>query len=127
MIRHGKFLETPIRRGDGHRYYSSSGSIRHYDCHRYHPYRRSDRKYFPDEFKKAKRPTFEGDLKKPKDVEAWLPQMKKFFELHEYTDNIKAKIATFSLKGKSNIWWEDVKWVRDINMEDLIWHEFKRL
>ena len=34
--------------------------------------------------------------------------MKKIFELHEYTENMKAIIAIFSLKGKVDIWWKDV-------------------
>eukprot|EP00253_Pinus_taeda_P017338 PITA_17338 len=53
--------------------------------------------------------------------------MKKFFELHNYIDNMKDRVAIFSLRGKENISWEDVKWVRDIKMKDLNWHEFKRL
>jgi len=53
--------------------------------------------------------------------------MKKFFELHEYIDNRKAWIAIFILKGKVDIWWEDVKQVRDIETYDLSWWEFKRL
>jgi len=96
-------LDTLNRRGNGHRFYSSCGSDRNYDHHFYHPYKRSDRGYFLDEFKKAKRPTFDGDLKNPEDVEAWLLGMKKLFELHEHTENMKAKIAMFSLKGKVNI------------------------
>ena len=53
--------------------------------------------------------------------------MKKFFELHEYTKNMKAMIGIFSLKGKSYIWWEDVKLVRDIKTKELRWHKFKKL
>eukprot|EP00253_Pinus_taeda_P030517 PITA_30517 len=53
--------------------------------------------------------------------------MKKFFELHDYIENMKVMIVIFSLKGKENIWWEDVKRVRDIMVEVLSWHEFKRL
>lgn len=44
--------------------------------------------------------------------------MKKFFDLHEYTENMKAKIVIFSVKGKVDISWEDVKWVRDIRTND---------
>eukprot|EP00253_Pinus_taeda_P023658 PITA_23658 len=53
--------------------------------------------------------------------------MNKFFELHESTKYMKAKISIFNLKGKADIWWEDVKQVRDIRTEDLSWHEFKRI
>jgi len=103
-VRDGRLLDTLDRRDDGHMYYSSYGSDRHYDRHHFHPYRRSDRGYFSNEFKKAKAPTFHGDLKKPKDAEAWILGMKKFFELHNYTDNMKAIGAIFSLRGKADIW-----------------------
>lgn len=81
----------------------------------------------PEEFKKSKSPTFHGELKKSEDAEAWLLGMKKFFELHDYTENMKVRIAIFSLNRKANIWWEDVKLVKDIRIEELNWHEFKRL
>lgn len=77
--------------------------------------------------KKSKPPTFDGELNKPKDVEAWLLGMKKFFELHEYTENMKVRIVIFNLKGKAYIWWEDVKRVKDIRTKESSWHEFKRL
>ena len=54
-------------------------------------------------------------------------EMNKFFRLHDYSKNMKAKIATFSLKGKTNIWWEDVKNVRDNQEEQLTWSEFEKL
>jgi len=57
-----KLLDTPDRRGHRHKYDSSSELDRHHD---HHPYRRSDRGYFPCEFKKAKPPTFDGEMKKP--------------------------------------------------------------
>lgn len=40
---------------------------------------------------------------------------------------MKAMIVIFSLKGKVDIWWEDVKQVRDIRTKELSWHEFKIL
>jgi len=40
---------------------------------------------------------------------------------------MKAIIATFRLKGKVNIWWEDIKSIRDIYEEELNWSEFERL
>jgi len=35
---------------------------------------------------------------------------------------MKARVATFSLKGKENIWLEDVKNIRSILEEDLSWN-----
>jgi len=72
-------LDTPDRKGDRHRYYSSSSSNRHHDRHRYHAHRRSDKGYLTGEFKKAMLPTSDGDMKKSYDAEAWLLGMKKFF------------------------------------------------
>lgn len=69
-IRYGRFLDTPDRRGDGRKFYSSSSSNMYHGHHHYHPYKRSDKGYFPFEFKKYKPPTFYGDLKKSEDAEA---------------------------------------------------------
>ena len=82
--------------------------------HRYHSYRRNNREYFQDDFKKASPPTFHGSLKKLEDVEGWLLSIKKFFNLHDYRENMKARITISRIKGKAYIWWEGVKWVRDI-------------
>ena len=126
-VRGGRQMDTPDMRGSAYKFYSSFGSNRKHGHHCCHPYKRSDRGQFPNKFKKVKPPTFDGELKKPKDAEAWLIVMNKFFELHEYTGNMKARIIIFNLKGKVDIWREDVKQVRDINIENLSWHEFKRL
>ena len=58
-------------------------------------------------------------MKKSEDAEAWILGMNKLFELHEHTDNMKARVVIFSLKGKADMWWEDVKRVRDIKTDDL--------
>lgn len=123
-VRDDIFMDTSGMRGNGYGIYSSSSSDMYHGDHHYHPYRRSDMGYFPNELKKSKPLTFHGDLKNSEDAEAWLLKMMKFIELHDYTENMKAKIAIFSLKGKEDIWWEDVKQVRDIRMKELSWHEY---
>ena len=112
-------MDTSDRRGDEYKYHPSSGLDRHHDHHRYHPYRRSDRRYISDEFKKENPPTFDGGLKKPEEAEAWILGMKKLFELHEYSDNMNSMIYILILRGRANIWWEDVKWVRHIRTDEL--------
>ena len=52
---------------------------------------------------------FDGDVKKLEDAEAWILGMNKLFELHDYKDNLKARVMIFSLKCKVYIWWEYVK------------------
>eukprot|EP00253_Pinus_taeda_P011986 PITA_11986 len=66
-------------------------------------------------------------MKKSKDAKAWFLGMRKFLRLHEYLENMKSKVATFNIKGKENIWWEDVKNVKDIHEEVLTWSEFERI
>jgi len=107
-MRDGKLLDTLDKRGHRHMYDFSSDSDRHHDCHRHHPYRRSDRGYFPDEFKKENPPTFDGEMKKTHDAEVWFLAMRKLFRLHDYSKNMRSRVATFNLKHKANIWWEDV-------------------
>ena len=72
-----------------------------------------------DEFKKAKPHTFDGEMKKSQDAEELLLGMNKFFRLHDYSENKKARITTFSLKGKEDIWCEDMNNVKGIHEEDL--------
>jgi len=62
-IKDGRFLDMSDRRCDRHRYYSRFGYDRYHDHHLYHPYRRSDKEYFLDEFKKENPPTFYGEMK----------------------------------------------------------------
>lgn len=40
---------------------------------------------------------------------------------------MKAMKSTFTIKGKTYIWWEDVKNFIGIQEEDLNWSEFERL
>ena len=80
-----------------------------------------------DEFKKEKPPTFNGEMKKSQDLEAWFLGMKNFFGLHDYSENMKATITTFSLKGKACSWSKDVKIFRGIHEEYLTWSEFEWL
>lgn len=76
IVRGGRWLDIPDRRGSYYGFYSSSGLEMHYGYHHHHPYRRSEKKYSPNEFKKAKPPIFNGEMKKLEDEGAWLLGMK---------------------------------------------------
>lgn len=123
----GKWLDTPDRRGSAFGLYSSTSSKRHHGNHCYHPYRRSEKQCFPNEIKKTKPPTFNREMKRSEDSKAWLLGMKNLFELHDYIENMKSRITIFNLKGKKDIWWEDVNHFIGIKVEELCWHSFKRL
>jgi hypothetical protein len=59
----------------------------------------------PEEFKKSKPPTFDGEFKKGEEEEVWLFGLKKYFRFHDYSNNLKAQITIFNLNGKASIWW----------------------
>jgi hypothetical protein len=74
-----------------------------------------------EEFRKAKPPSFDGEINKGEEVEAWLLGPKKYFRGHDFLENITARVATFNLNGKASIWWEDLKNMKWVREEDLSW------
>jgi hypothetical protein len=50
-----------------------------------------------EEFRKAKPPSFDGEIKKGEEAEAWLLGLKKYFRVHDFSENLKALVATFNL------------------------------
>jgi hypothetical protein len=71
----------------------------------------------PEEFKKSKPPTFDGDIKKGEEAEAWILGLKKYFRVHDY-ENLKARITILNLNGKASIWWEDLRNVKGIHEKE---------
>jgi hypothetical protein len=80
----------------------------------------------PKEFKKDKSPTFDGEIKKGEEVEAWLLGMRKYFRVHNYLENTKAKIVVFNLNEGDSIWWEDLKEVKGLEESKLTWRQFEK-
>jgi hypothetical protein len=56
-----------------------------------------------EEFKKAKPPSFDGEIKKGEEAETWLLGLKKYFRVHDFSENLKARVVTFNLNGKASI------------------------
>lgn len=124
IVKSGIILDTPDKMTSTQGFYSNSSSKRHHHHHHQH-HRRSE--YFLEEFKKSQPPTFYGEMMKLEDAETWLFGMRIFFRLHDYLENMKSKMATLSIKGKSYILWEYIKNVRGIREEKLTWNEFERI
>ena len=57
-----------------------------------------------DEFKKARFPTFNGEVNTSQEVEAWLLRMKKYFQVQDYSGNVKARVTIFNMNGRESIW-----------------------
>ena len=77
--------------------------------------RRHHRDHSRDEFKKAKPPTFDGEIKTRQEAEAWLIGIKKYFQVKDYSGNMNARVAIFNMNGTEYIWWEHFKQVKKIS------------
>jgi len=60
-------------------------------------------------FKKSKPSTFEGESRTGEEVEAWLLDIKKYFQIYNYSNHMKVRMSISNLKGKVGIWWQDLK------------------
>lgn len=78
------------------------------------------------EFRKIRPPTFNGEVEKGEEVEAWLSGMKKYFQIYNYSNKLKAIMAIYNLTGKVDIWWQDVKRVKILKEKYVTWTVFKK-
>eukprot|EP00253_Pinus_taeda_P031671 PITA_31671 len=76
------------------------------------------------EFRKIKPPHFDGEQEEA--AEAWIINMNKYFQLYEYDNNLKARLAIFQLQGKATLWWEEVKIVKGVTKQNITWDSFQR-
>ena len=74
-----------------------------------------------DEFKKARPPIFNGEIKNGQEAEAWLLGMRKYFQVQDYLGNMKARVAIFNFTGRASIWWEHFKKLKKINERHIVW------
>jgi len=93
IVRGGISLDTHDRKVSTYGFYSSFGFERDHHHHCHDPCRRNEKQYFLEEFRKAKPPTFDGEMKLSEDVQLWLLGMKKFFQtarlLREYESQVR--------------------------------------
>eukprot|EP00253_Pinus_taeda_P018433 PITA_18433 len=76
------------------------------------------------EFRKIKPPLFDGEQEEA--VEAWLININKYFQLYEYDQNLKARLAIFQLQGKATLWWEEIKIVKGVSEQNITWEKFQK-
>jgi hypothetical protein len=78
------------------------------------------------ELRKLKPPSFGGEREREDDVEAWLLGLKRYFQLHNYSSNLEARISTYHLHGKAAMWWDQLKQVEHVNESRITWKQFKK-
>jgi hypothetical protein len=65
-------------------------------------------------------------MKKGEEAEVWLLILKKYFRVHDYSENLKVQVTIFNLNGKASIWWEDLMNVKGIHEKDVSWKQFEK-
>jgi hypothetical protein len=58
-------------------------------------------------------------------AEAWLENMAMCFALHDYTSNMKVRMAVFQLKGSALLWWKTLLPQLNMAVEDVSWELFE--
>eukprot|EP00253_Pinus_taeda_P026215 PITA_26215 len=76
------------------------------------------------EFRKIKPPQFDGEQEEA--AEAWLININKYFQLYEYDQNLKARLAIFQLQDKATLWWEEIKIVKGVSEQNITWEKFQK-
>eukprot|EP00253_Pinus_taeda_P005458 PITA_05458 len=76
------------------------------------------------EFQKIKPPLFDGEQEEA--AEAWLININKYFQLYEYDQNLKARLAIFQLQGKATLWWEEIKIMKGVSEQSITWENFQK-
>ena len=59
------------------------------------------------------------------EVEAWLLEMKKYFQLYNYPSRVEAKFETYHLQGKASMWWDQINKEEHLNEIKVSWRKFK--
>ena len=79
------------------------------------------------EFKKIKPTSFDRESKTREEVESCLLDIKKYFQIYNYSRNMKVHMVVYNLKGKHKFWWQDLKISHGLTKRNLEWSEFKKL
>ena len=52
--------------------------------------------------------------------------MRKYFQVQDYSRNMKARVSIFNVTGRASIWWEHFRKVKKINERKIVWKQFQK-
>ena len=52
--------------------------------------------------------------------------MRKYFQVQDYSRNMKARVAIFNLTRRASIFWEHHRQVKNVNDRRIVWKQFKK-
>jgi hypothetical protein len=88
--------------------------------------RKHSKSHDPEEFKKSKPPSFNGEFNKGEEADVWMLVLKKYFRVHDYSEKLNTQIAIFNLNGKASIWWEEIRNLKGIHEKAFSWKQFDK-
>ena len=52
--------------------------------------------------------------------------MRKYFQVQDYSGNMKVRVAIFNLTGRASIWWDHFRKVKKFNERNIVWKHFQK-
>ena len=78
-------------------------------------------------FRKIRVPTYEGEMNTGKKFEEWFSGMNKYFRVHKYSSEMKARLSIYNLNGKAARWWRDLKHTKKEEVREICWKKFHNI
>ena len=79
---------------------------------------------FRGAFRKIRAPTYEGEVNTREKAEEWLLGMGKYFQVHNYSSEMKGRLCIYNLNGKAARWWRDLKHTKKHELTEIRWDNF---
>ena len=76
---------------------------------------------FRGEFRKIRASTYEGEVNMGENAKEWLLGMSKYFQVHNYSSVMQARLGIYSLNGKAARWWRDLKHTKKYELREIRW------
>ena len=78
-----------------------------------------------EKFRRLNPPIFKGDGR-PTEVEGWIREMEKIFQVIQCTNEEKVSLATYMLQARADVWWQATKRNIFAGQDNIGWEEFLR-
>ena len=78
-------------------------------------------------FTKIRAPTYEGEVNTGEKDEEWLLGMRRYFQVHNYSSEMKPLLSIYNLNGKAARWWRDLKHTKKDDLREIRWDNFQKL
>ena len=60
-------------------------------------------------------------------AEEWLLGMSKYFQVHNYSIVMQARLAIYNLNGKATRWWKDLNHTTKDELQEIRWENFRNI